>query len=545
MIIFTASMLLFFTAGCSFGPEGPEDPEDWDDPEDIEDELPPDPVEVSIGVVGSRSPARHPVLEWPREIENPALAVLYPPVAVRQENGTIRPNLAEDIAMSGERELVITLPSERHWTDGARVIPHDLQLALEFMLHPDAAGPDTGDQLDFIRGAEAYRSGEADGIAGIREAREDRIVVELREDTPRALWFLAQWSPLPSHALEDIPMGELADALEDTEYPVLGPFALEVVSGDDGTRWVLQRQGEESAHPEEEGVDDHVDTLRFDFHSEPSADSLSGADVVYVAPRARHTGGEIPGDRTTWARPSADAVEYLGFNTESAFLSDTRVRRAIGYAVDREEVVSALFGEAGAVAGGPLDALLGAGIGPSDGLERDPARAEELLEEAGYGADGTRIPELYALYPAEDPGRHAAMEQIRRDLDGIGITVHLVPSDRSLMLYTIYGRGRYDMYLLARPVAGLACPSTWAGDNPWHYAVSPPNVPSFEFLLYGEEDLDRWEWMEEMVRDVPALFLGSPTGEISALPDLPKMQQGVAPVFTGIEDWTGFSSAGN
>jgi peptide/nickel transport system substrate-binding protein len=66
-------------------------------------------------------------------------------------------------------------------------------------------------------------------------------------------------------------------------------------------------------------------------------------------------------------------------------LDDVRVRQALNYAVDKQAIIDSIFdGEAGAVAPGGFGALA---FGYHDDIEPypyDPARARELLAEAGY-----------------------------------------------------------------------------------------------------------------------------------------------------------------
>lgn len=86
------------------------------------------------------------------------------------------------------------------------------------------------------------------------------------------------------------------------------------------------------------------------------------------------------------------AYTLLGFNTEREPLDDPRVREAINYAIDREEIVEAVyFGNA--VPGGPLSPALVDWALPTSEFEcyeHSTERARELLAEAGYG-DGFEL----------------------------------------------------------------------------------------------------------------------------------------------------------
>lgn len=74
---------------------------------------------------------------------------------------------------------------------------------------------------------------------------------------------------------------------------------------------------------------------------------------------------------------------YIFFNTQREPFTDARVRRALNYAVDKEQIVDFLLGGAAR----PSDAAIAPnifGYSPAGTYEYDPERARELLAEAGY-----------------------------------------------------------------------------------------------------------------------------------------------------------------
>jgi peptide/nickel transport system substrate-binding protein len=76
-------------------------------------------------------------------------------------------------------------------------------------------------------------------------------------------------------------------------------------------------------------------------------------------------------------------IQYLVFNTQSAPLNNPKIRQAIGYAIDRQKIVSELlFGQA-KVANSILPVQSWA-YSPGTEYKYDPAKAKQLLQEAGY-----------------------------------------------------------------------------------------------------------------------------------------------------------------
>ncbi len=83
--------------------------------------------------------------------------------------------------------------------------------------------------------------------------------------------------------------------------------------------------------------------------------------------------------------------EYIGLNTQEEPFDDVRVRQAIAWAVDREEISAFVkFGEADVLTGGPIPHHHTDYADLEMYEERDLARAEELLQEAGY-EDGFEV----------------------------------------------------------------------------------------------------------------------------------------------------------
>ncbi len=91
-------------------------------------------------------------------------------------------------------------------------------------------------------------------------------------------------------------------------------------------------------------------------------------------------------------RVNLDSLIYLGFNCAKPPFDDVKVRQALSFAVNKDQIVQTALAGMGAVASTPLTpSLLGynADLG-SYGQGFDPAKAKSLLTQAGFnqGADG-------------------------------------------------------------------------------------------------------------------------------------------------------------
>ena len=115
------------------------------------------------------------------------------------------------------------------------------------------------------------------------------------------------------------------------------------------------------------------------------------------------------------------SLRHYGLNTRMKPLDDRRVRQALVYAIDREAIVSDPWLGRYALARGilPPGTL---GFNPKlKGYPHDPARARELLIQAGYpGGRGLPPIAIWSSVRSEEMLREH--ERIRKDLEAVGMT---------------------------------------------------------------------------------------------------------------------------
>jgi peptide/nickel transport system substrate-binding protein len=130
---------------------------------------------------------------------------------------------------------------------------------------------------------------------------------------------------------------------------------------------------------------------------------------------------------------------FLEFNENRAPFNDPNVRRAIGYAIDRDAVVKAAFNGYASPALGPLASGIpgyDASIGQQYGTPYNPAKAKALMEAAGWTprADGVLMKDgkpaqfvikSYSGFVTID----RTLSVIQSNLADIGIKVSLQTSD--------------------------------------------------------------------------------------------------------------------
>ena len=142
--------------------------------------------------------------------------------------------------------------------------------------------------------------------------------------------------------------------------------------------------------------------------------------------------------------PGELSVGGLAIHQAYPPLDDVRVRRAIAHAIDRQAIVTAFFGELGAVANAHVTPGL-PGYAPSWPYDYDPERARALLAEAGH-PDGFEIDLWYrSSGSAAFPDPRAIAEAWATYLADVGIRVRLATEDPAVYL-TRSATGAYPLY---------------------------------------------------------------------------------------------------
>jgi peptide/nickel transport system substrate-binding protein len=149
-----------------------------------------------------------------------------------------------------------------------------------------------------------------------------------------------------------------------------------------------------------------------------------------------------------------NSLIYLGFNNQKAPYDDVKVRQALSYAIDKDQIVEAALGGLGIAAYAPLPPTL-PGFDPAlkeYELGHDIEKAKALLAEAGFtaGSDGgwTRDgqPLSAVLLTSTRPPNDAIATVIQSQLQEIGVPVEIQQLDGKAVMDAAT-EGKFDLLL--------------------------------------------------------------------------------------------------
>ncbi|MEP6703880.1 MAG: ABC transporter substrate-binding protein, partial [Acidobacteriota bacterium] len=132
-------------------------------------------------------------------------------------------------------------------------------------------------------------------------------------------------------------------------------------------------------------------------------------------------------------------IQYLVFNTQSAQLNNVKLRQAIGYAVDRQKIVDELLFNQAKVANSILPEQSWAYL-PGTQYNYDPAKARQLLKEAGYKNEP-----IVFKYSSGNAYVNQYAQVIQSSLADVGINIQIETLEINT-IRTQLAQGQFQMY---------------------------------------------------------------------------------------------------
>ncbi len=295
-------------------------------------------------------------------------------------NMNVTPDIAKEWEVSKDgRTYRFFLRDDVFFHNKRKVRAEDIKHSFTRILSPGTGSPNTW-VLNIIKGANEYLNNETDEIEGIKII--DHRTVELELKTPFSPFLKLLTMP----AAYIIPEDEARTHGKDfgSQPTGTGPFYLD--RWDHNNRLKLSKNEKYfGASPKVEGV---VYRIIPEDITAVTEFLLGNIDILEIPMSAYSM--FVKDEEYSNFIESATGLNtyYLGFNTLKPPLNNSKVRKAIAFAIDRDRILDAFYQGRGRPAAGPVpDALRSYSV--FDINTYDPAKAKALLLESGYTGDIT------------------------------------------------------------------------------------------------------------------------------------------------------------
>jgi peptide/nickel transport system substrate-binding protein len=173
-------------------------------------------------------------------------------------------------------------------------------------------------------------------------------------------------------------------------------------------------------------------------------------------------------------------TRFFGMNTDMKPFDDPRVREAVVLGIDREAMLSGLFKGISTPATGVLSPSVNHATKDILGYEHDPAKAKQLLAEAGYpnGVDVT-----FSVPNIDRFTRPATV--IQQDLAKIGVRVKIQVTETQSLLAALKSDKGLQMFILSR--SQEPAPDRVLGS--W---FSTDGIPENNWARIKDAEVDKW-----------------------------------------------------
>jgi len=343
--------------------------------------------------------------------------LMFDPMVRLDPQGGFVGDLAESIERTSPTEIIFHLRQGVHFNDGRELTARDVKSTFDFVIDRKNRSPKAGG-LEQIKSIDAL----------------DDYTIKMTTRGPYAPALeMAMLGIVPGQT-----PGRNSSALD--APPGTGPFRLRDFERDD--RVVLERN---PARPISDA--NAIRGIIFKVVPDPTVRALELVEhICDLAPN------DIQPDLLPYLRAQngldvltspGTTYWYLTFNFRDPALRDLKVRRAIAYSIDRDEIIRAYLRGTARIATGLLTPENWAYDGEVVTYPYDPERARQLLDNAGFKADRNGMRHLTLVYKCTPEGGRMG-EILQAMLRRVGIEVRI----RSNEWATFYGdmqRGNFDI----------------------------------------------------------------------------------------------------
>lgn len=307
-----------------------------------------------------------------------------------QKDGTYEPHVADKWEISDDKlTYTFHLNPNVKFSDGTPLTAEDVEFTLTLRHDKSYDGPADIFKAN-IKGGQAYKDETADSVEGIKVIDPHTIEITTTEVNASALGNIGMAYILAKHYYgKDYSQGNLG-YIKDLHHQPLGsgPYILEkYIPGQE-----VQMKANENyfkGAPKIPNLIYKVTSNDTNLQTVQSGETDTEVQVTVTKDNVDFLNGL--GFLDVYMFPT-NGYGYIGFNHDRDKFKDKRVRQALTYGLNREEIVMAVYQGYAKVLNIPQSNVSWAYTDDVNKYEYDPEKAKQLLDEAGWvvGSDGIR-----------------------------------------------------------------------------------------------------------------------------------------------------------
>lgn len=376
-------------------------------------------IAADDGATGGSSDGRILKIGWSQDVQT-----LNPFTGLDEENWTIWainwdmlvnfspkdlspvPGIAESWEVSDDKKTVTFKLGDRNWSDGEPITSADVKWTLETL---GSKG--------------ALFTSYTENVTSIETPDDRTVVIKTSRPDARIVGGLVIYI-LPKHIWGKVPAGKLTSSYQ-PDLPLVGSGPYIVTEFDRGRMIRMERNPEftDPVNPGKEPKFDEIQLIK--YGNQDAVERALQVGEVDLVPEVQQTTFERLGGEANveTMKSSGPGFVEMAFNLcpkqicpdarVNPAIQDRSVRQAIAFGIDRDRINQIAALGTATVANGLLPSYYKAFYEePEETYPYDPARANQILDEAGYekGSDGIREKDgnrlsfdLYTRTRSEDP----------------------------------------------------------------------------------------------------------------------------------------------
>ena len=386
------------------------------------------------------------------------------------ENLEFEGDLAESWEVSKDYKTIrFNLKTKKNWSDDHPITCKDVLFTWKAVTHPDTRTP-YGSDYQLVSSAECVN--------------DYQFIAKYNEPYAPALETWASLHILPEHLLknEDI----------NNTYFSLNPVGSNYYALDS---WVTGQQLKLKANPNaihgKPLIDNKVSRIIPDLSSQFMELIAGNIDLMSINPiqysRVFPNRSEL-NNKINLYKEMGNGYTYFGFNLNKKPFDDINIRKAISYAIDRQEIIDGVLLGLGEEITSPYKPGTYWENKNIKKLSFNPQKAKELLEKSGYHLNNNiyekdGIPLSFEILTNQNKQREMTAVLIQRRLQDIGIDVSIRVIEWASFVNRFIKTGEFQAVVLGWSLS--LDPDQY---SIWHSSQQGPG--QFNFIGYSNKRVD-------------------------------------------------------